>query len=814
MQISIGASRKSISWQQTDLTWPQFIALAKKRTKTGTETHEEYMHLPKSQQDALKDNGGFVAGALEGGRRKRGCCTSRSMVTLDIDNAPPGSTDDLCAAVGTLGCQYLIYGTRKHDPEHPRLRVVIPTDRAMSPDEYQPIARATAQMIDPDMRIFDTTTFEAERLMYWPSASKDSVQVFQTAPEGAKFAPVDALLATYEDWHNAAEWPLCPAENAPTDRGSRQADPTQKPGLVGAFCRVYDIPGAIEKFLPGTYTSAGNNRYTYTGGSTTAGAVLYDNGTFLYSHHSTDPAGGQLVNAWDLVRIHLYGAEDAAAQPDTPHNRLPSFTAMSQLARTDPAVFDQMSTERAQEVLDGFEPIPPSESSNAASDGQTGGPDWHSLLETDAKGHLRSTAQNMRLLMQHDPALAGKIWNDLFAMRRKCTVPLPWNPGENPGERWWSDTDDAGIRWYVETIYHLQGAGKLADAVRLEAEANAKDPVVEYLNSLTWDGIPRVATAFHDYLGALDTRYNRAVARKSLAAAVARAYKPGQKYDQVVIFSGRQGIGKSTFVAKMGMKWFTDSLTNFGNKEARENIRGVWLVELGELTALDKSENEAAKQFISQCEDVYRPSYGQNTVNYPRRCVFFGTSNKTEFLRDSTGNRRFWPVDTNRCTPKYDINAMGVDAWLPQQEVDQLWAEAVEIYRAGEKLYFTNGEIEAALQAQETHRETDTWLPLIQTFLDRPVPKDWRTAWTADMREHWWANTYVDRQNVEIAARDYVCTMEIWVECLNERPERITIRDQRRINSCLDEIPGWDKTNNIQRFLPYGRCKAWRNKNP
>lgn len=538
MRLSIGTSRTDKVWKQVDWTWPRFIEEARRHRTVGTETHAEYMAMPRSKQDLLKDNGGFVAAALAEGRRKRGCCQTRSMVTLDIDNAPSGTTEELCQTVAGLGCDYLIYSTRKHSPQHPRIRVIIPIDRPVSADEYQPIARAAAQTIDPLMSTLDPTTFEAERLMYWPSASSDSETVFLSASHG-KALPADALLATYADWHDAATWPLCPSERTPKRPGGKQADPTQKQGLVGAFCRVYDVPAAMDKFLPDTYAEASSGRYTYTKGSTTGGAILYDDGKFLYSHHSTDPAGGKLVNAWDLVRIHLFGEQDLDAQPDTPVTRLPSYAAMAELAMHDPVVYGTLSEENLQHAMEGFTPVEDAEAE-----------DWHSRLEVNAKGQLLCTSQNMRLLIHNDPLLAGKVWDDLFAQRRKCTGPLPWD--KNAEERWWTDNDDAGLRWYFESVHHLTGAAKIADAIALEASAAARDPVVDYLNSLRWDGIPRVETLFIDYLGAEDTPYTRAVARKCLAAAVTRAFHPGAKYDQVVIFSGPQGIGKSTLVAHLG----------------------------------------------------------------------------------------------------------------------------------------------------------------------------------------------------------------------------------------------------------------------
>lgn len=385
LKICTGPSRMATEWELHELSWEGFASTLSDRMQQncGTETHAGYIALPKAQQADLKDVGGFVGGTLRNGSRKRGCCTGRSLITLDMDNCAPGSTEDWVAAIKSIGTA-AVYSTRKHDPEHPRLRAIFPTDRVMQPEEYQPCARMLAQTLDATMAVFDSTTFEAERLMYWPSRSADSDWVCEATEDGSRIC-VDDLLWLYPDWHDARSWPACPAEQQVKLPGGKQADPTAKPGIVGAFCRTYDIRQAIEKFLPGVYVDAGAGRLTYAAGSTTAGAVLYDNDTFIYSHHSTDPAGGKLLNAWDLVRIHKFGDLDADAAPGTPTASLPSWHQMRALAEADGPTSALLRQEAVDHAMEGFEPLPEEDTD----------PDkWQEKLDRTQKGAIACTIQN------------------------------------------------------------------------------------------------------------------------------------------------------------------------------------------------------------------------------------------------------------------------------------------------------------------------------------------------------------------------------------------------------------------------------------
>ena len=271
IKISVGTSRRATVCNASELLVSELWTKLKVPTR-GAETLAEYMSYKKSQQDDLKDIGGFVGGTLNGTRRKANNVTGRDIVTLDLDNIPAGGTEDIVRRVEALGCGYCIYSTRKHQPAAPRLRVLLPLDRTITAEEYEPIARRIGEYIG--LEFADPTTFEVSRLMYWPSCSKDSQYVYYVGDKD--FVSADGMLATYTDWHDMSQWPALPGQAQFTKLAVKQGDPEAKNGVVGAFCRTYDIYRAMEELIPGIYEPCETmpGRYTYIDGSTTGGAVL------------------------------------------------------------------------------------------------------------------------------------------------------------------------------------------------------------------------------------------------------------------------------------------------------------------------------------------------------------------------------------------------------------------------------------------------------------------------------------------------------------------------------------------------------------
>ena len=785
--ISAAGSRKATQWPSQLLQWSEMVERLKTPVR-GTENMAEYLSLPKSKQDELKDVGGFVAGNLIGDRRKAHNVGGRDVLTLDLDNIPPGGTVDTLRRLEGLGCSYAVYSTRKHDENRPRLRVLIPCNKTATTDEYEPLARKIASIIGIDL--CDATTFEASRLMYWPSCCANSQYVYQYGDK--PFLDIDGLLGTYTDWRNVLEWPQVPGvQQAQMKRAAQQGDPTEKTGIVGAFCKTYDVFRAMDTFLPGVYIPCDDDsgRYTFSGGSTVGGAVSYNNGNFLYSHHATDPAGGKLCNSFDLVRLHLFAEKDDEAKPETPTNKLPSYMSMCEFIITDTHIAAILNQERYDRVAQDFSNTTIASTEDTAN--------WIGKLAVSATtGAPAKTIDNVLIILENDPLLKQKLAFDEFANRGLTLGELPWDTRTK--KRVWGDPDDAGLLHRLEHAYRIQIADKrMYAAMTICAHRNKFNEVRDYLTSLEWDGAKRLDMLLTDYLGAKDSIYTRAVIRKSLAAAVARAMNPGCKYDYMPILSGPQGLGKSTFLRLLGKRWYSDSLQTFEGKEASEMIQGIWINELGELNGLSRSETNAVKQFLSRTEDIYREPYGRRTGVYPRRGVFFGTTNDNEFLKDRTGNRRFWPVDVGlQPVTKSVFNQL-------EDEVDQIWAEAFCYWQLGEQLYLTGeAEIEAK-QEQESHRESNAKEGVIREFIERPLPAGWDKRSLSERRMYWGGE--FGQANEDTIARDKVCAAEIWCECLGGDIKFMKQTDAREINSILEHLTEWRKSRNGRQFgKPYG----------
>lgn len=771
MKIAVGNSRMDKKWINRDITWEDLCKKVSVTQRT-TETVEEYRKLKKGMQDSIKDVGGFVGGHLRQGRRKNGMVLCRSMLTLDMDYGKPDIWDEIAMLHDFKCC---VYSTHKHTPEAPRLRLIIPLSREVTEEEYPAVARMVAKEIGIDL--FDDTTYEACRLMYWPSTSAGG-DFFFDSKDGPELDP-DTYLSLYDDWTDASTWPVSSRQSEAVRRSiSQQADPLTKPGVVGAFCRAYTIEEAIDTFLTDVYApSAMNGRYDYIPADSSAGVVIYD-GKFAYSHHATDPVCGRLLNAFDLVRLHRFRDLDENSPLDTPVGKLPSFKAMTDFALADEKVKTVFAEERQAQA-----------SSEFADE------DWQTRLELDKAGNIKNTLRNLTLILENDPMLKPLVFNQLLdGMEIKGEV--PW---KHPS-KFWRDADDAQLISYVDTHYGTFSARNYDIAVMKVTDDRSYHPIRAFIEDLPeWDGVERVDTLLIDYLGASDTAYVRAVTRKTLCAAISRVLRPGCKFDSMLVLNGPQGVGKSTLIAKLAGEWFSDSL-NLGDtkdKTAAEKLQGYWILEIGELAGLKKAEVETLRSFLSRQNDIYRASFGKRATPHLRQCVFFGTTNaESGYLRDTTGNRRFWPVKTPGGAAKHSWQLTG-------EEIQQIWAEALVYVKRGEKLYLDADMETLAKTEQREAMESDEREGLVRVYLDTLLPADWDSMDTFERRNFLNGSEFGEQQRTGTVKRTSVSNMEIWCECFGKERANLRRADSNELTSILSRL-GWKRADNKVRIPLYG----------
>ena len=616
LNIAYGNNRQAKRWVNKTIRFDDLKERLRVPIRT-TESAEEYAKMSRAQRDTAKDHGGFVAGVLKGGRRKVDTVESRSMVALDgdrIDAAFLDSYESLCPYASAL------YTTHSSTEENPRVRLVFPLTRDVTPEEFVAVSRYLAQMLGIDY--FDECSYQPNQLMYWPSTPANGSFVYKETDGG--WLDPDAILTKHPEWTDPTRLPTSSRESkANTTAQQKVQDPLTKEGVVGLFNRTYyPISKALEAFLSDIYEPTDNeNRWHLIASSSMAGVEIKED-KFVYSHHAKDPAYLKLCNAFDIVRTHRFGDLDEKA----------SYKAMCEFAMQQDEVKLLAASERMADAETDF---------SGSED-----TDWQKRFQYEPRSTvLKNNLHNITLILQNDPQLQNIVFNQqLDGMEIKGEV--PW---KHPS-KYWRDADDAQLISYVDSHYGTFSQRNYQIAVTKVADDRSYHPIREYLAALPeWDGVPRVDTLLIDYLGAEDNSYVRAVTRKTLCAAVRRVQEPGVKFDTMLVLNGPQGIGKSTLISRLAGEWFSDSLnlSDTKDKTAAEKLQGYWILEIGELAGLRKAEVETLRSFLSRQNDIYRAAFGRRATPHPRQCIFFGTTNaESGYLRDTTGNRRFWPVKT------------------------------------------------------------------------------------------------------------------------------------------------------------------------
>ena len=349
--------------------------------------------------------------------------------------------------------------------------------------------------------------------------------------------------------------------------------------------------------------------------------------------------------------------------------------------------------------------------------------------------------------------------------------------------REWTDAEESQARAYFESTYSMYSQAKLADALMIYFSNHRVNPLLDILNSLEWDGKPRVENFLHDVMKVEDSAYTKECSRLIFAGGVHRAYEPGCKFDDMIVLIGTQAAGKSTIVRWLNMDdVFFREIKTINGKEGIESIRGVWIGEVSELMAMTRvKEAEAVKAYITSQEDSYRPPYGKHVQTIPRRCVFIGTTNNPQFLTDKTGNRRFYPVKCGSFAYKLYENEKDIKDYIRQA-----WAEAVHLYKEGKLQQFARKEVmDQIKEAQEMAMEDDWRIGAIEQYLE----------------------TYKRQNNATVSV------IELWHNALGEDEESKPARkDSIEITQIITSIPGWVQCKN-KIATRWGRQKGFRKDN-
>lgn len=717
MTIYTAASRKTPVLQAAPMDTKTFFDRLE-ISQTLPVTRDAYTKLSKGKQDDLKDIGAYIAGDLQGGRRKAGCVLTRSAAVIDLDNLPPGSTDEVIRRVEAIEICCVIHSTAKHSPATPRLRLIAPFSEDILADQCAPVVRLLCKAIQPEMTWFDPSTDEAGRLMYWPSHCQDVTPVYVRS-EGRGFLDAPALLAQLDNWQNVSTWPQFPRGQTPARLAAKQEDPTAKLGVVGAFCRVYDIPAAIEKFLPGVYAPVENDssRYSFATGSTAGGAVIYEDGKFLFSHHATDPAGGKLLNAFDLVRLHRFGDQDDDAKPDTPANRLSSFVAMCELARNDGLVSDLLARERVAQIAEDFQP----------------GVSEEATLEF---GKCEGLPLSMDVMRKTLAALGIDARNNLITGRAEI-IGLPGTySSENA-----ANTLPVFLLDKLRAV-GVKGVSKTAvmDYLANICDENRYNPVVEMLTGTVWDGITRLPELLR-ILGVSSGGLSATLVRKWLIQCVALAHNTIERPEAaegVLTLQGDQGIGKTLFFRKLAMEsqWYSDvKALNIQDRDSLIQVTTGWIAELNELDGSLKRDPAPIKALITSPADRIRAPYAREAAFRPRRTSLCATVNPGEFLRDETGDRRFWVVPVEYI----DLPTLTT---LPVRWFQQLWAEVYVLWKENPQGFrLTTQERQELNVANRQFRELLPGEEEIREALNFDLPPDqWIWASASELQRQFYAS--------------------------------------------------------------------------
>ncbi|OQM74926.1 VapE domain-containing protein [Manganibacter manganicus] len=804
------------------LTWPRVESISL-RDLAG--------RIAAARADHKADLPMLKLGVFEGGAKRENLKTL-SGAMLDYD-AGEVSIDEAADRLRDAGVVALLYSSPSSTVESPRWRVLAPYRRDVGPVEHQDLTDrvngALGGIID------DAASWETQQRFYYGQAK------YRDAKKGGGDADKIEIIITEGD-------PIDTLEIEPAPRPARAKAARDDSGDLGdllgddeddLFDLVRTSPlGLTEDEIDGFLADIPN----------AGDGIHYDDyvnvGMAIHHEYSGSAEGFEKFCEWaeQSVKFDLHNAK----------GRWRSFNKESKSPRTFRSIIQEANANRAAASaaklasdlgLDDFD-LPaertnlPAVISQGDLDDLLGGdtppaakaaanvktdPDWLHKLHRNEEGELKSSLPNIALIMDNDPRLAGLVayneFKQMVVLRGEPRIASKkresaHDPVNLKGRLWkiedtlngdnWTDSHDIAVRNLIETKTQMKGYGiKVTDrdlngGVDLSAQRRAFHPVKEAIEAVTWDGKPRAETLFIDYLGCDNNNYYRQCALMTLVGAITRIYRPGHKFDFVPILEGAQGKGKSTFIEVLGLNWYNELTGDIRDpKQMIESMQGTWILEIGELSAMHRSEVNDLKAFVTRTHDKGRLAWMKRVREFPRQCIFMGSTNDREYLRDRTGGRRFWPIV---CRVDGQIDNLKL-----REEILQVWAEALHIYRQMEKqypgkqlpLYLTDEAALIALEMQESRRvETseDVLSGKIGAWLDTPIGAD-----------------FDDLEDAPKIYRDETCIQQIWEEMMG-RDGSVPHTDTIKIGAAMLAL-GWPRskgpviTMDINR--KYGKCRVY-----
>lgn len=783
------------------------------RTK---ETVLEYQEGGREFKLKCKDKGGFIAGTSEGNKRAAVNIRTRNMVTLDMDYCPQNIMKKLKEKQdsGDLDFPFFIYSTHSHTPEEPRLRLIVPLAKEIKTELYEPVSRAIASLVG--IEHFDATTFQANRIMYFPSVSVDGDYVCeQFGLEGEKELKTldpQRMLSKYMDYKNIAEFQkphyIAGLKASKIEKGKIQNSTKTRYRIVNAFNTEYTIFQALDTFLRDVYEKSKQpDRYTFLGGESKNGLVIL-NEQYAYSHHGTDPAQGRLLNAFDIVRIHKFGKQDAEITEQLEYEKYTKSTSYS--AMLD---FIRGNLPEVMKHMPEFQKMDKNEKEFTHGEvetekGSVEASDWRLTLDytgSEADRHPKSNARNIKLIFENDDYFKDLFYYDSLRDAICFNRTPAWNKEKEKGELV-SDEDDSEIRIYLNTVYQIVGKDLIYDSVIHQASKKRRHPIRTFFANLPeWDGVKRIETIITDLFDIESNEYYKQASKAWWVGIVQRVMRPGSKFDMMLVICGEQGIGKSQFGKSVAtLHWngkmtqidsqpnfFGDDELPFDKKDAYEQLGGIMVYELPEFEKYyKKSDASTIKSFVSKTSDKFRKSYGRRVGEYKRQCVFVATTNDMRPLRDRTGNRRFLPFYSK--LPRHQSRLYDERYWNEDVR-NQCFAEAIQHFEDGlnPMSKFTPRAVQEWEELNEKATIENDSLPIVEMYVENKFPVNFFAYPYHEMKRyyHETISNSVDgdfinrRQRAEFSLKEIYCMA--FNRDISHTPDYI-MREQ--IENALDKL--------------------------